>query len=444
MPDKQRSGGKPAWSNLALVLLSAGLGLVIIEIGLRLTCRPDIRLVTGRGFLKPDPDADYDQTENFPRQAITSFDGKSRYWQWTNELGCFDNPFQEGPYALLVGDSFTFGGNNLQDTWGGLLEANCGQRILKCGVAGYGTRQELLKAEKIMARAGTPRLIVVGHYVNDIDDDYLVGGGVTVVDGWPVTRKKIIDYQTGKTAVKTEAAIRLELSLRGKYGEIIECPSNTSWQLFKCWLYRNSMIYHRLKLPLRNLLTRIPMVKRVLVQSRALASDYQPLAVELSPDLPWVKKAWKAHLANLKAFQKLAARRHAKLLIVLIPHRDQLYPFLTNTSQTRRDNVNQAHEALRKFLAREGIDHMDLLDSFRQYEAAPPDSACGKDCAAGSAPTLYYKHDIHWSPLGQRLAGLLVARRILEQRLLDSPDRQRRLLAIDQALADWKQPPARP
>jgi len=66
-------------------------------------------------------------------------------------LGCFDAPFKnDRDYAVLVGDSFTWGWTPFGEKFGTIIEESCGIRILKCGVGGYGTKQEFLKLKKIV------------------------------------------------------------------------------------------------------------------------------------------------------------------------------------------------------------------------------------------------------------------------------------------------------
>ena len=45
-------------------------------------------------------------------------------------------------------------------------------RVLKCGVTGYGTKQEFLKARRVIGTlASPPRLVIVAYFGNDLHDD---------------------------------------------------------------------------------------------------------------------------------------------------------------------------------------------------------------------------------------------------------------------------------
>lgn len=84
------------------------------------------------------------------------------------------------------GDSFTFGYAPFESNWGTVLEDRLKVRVLKCGVIGHGARQEFIKASRVIARVGTsPKLIVVGYFINDVTDDYKLAL-LRLVDGKPV------------------------------------------------------------------------------------------------------------------------------------------------------------------------------------------------------------------------------------------------------------------
>ena len=69
----------------------------------------------------------------------------------------------EDGYVLLLGDSFTWGYVPLEQTWGTSLEQFIGARVLKCGVSGYGARNEPEKLNAVVTRAGRPAFVIVGH-----------------------------------------------------------------------------------------------------------------------------------------------------------------------------------------------------------------------------------------------------------------------------------------
>lgn len=73
----------------------------------------------------------------------------------SNGLGCRDRSFEPGDgYVLLLGDSFTWGYVALEQTLGATVEHLIGMRVLNCGVAGYGPRQEAHKLKTVVTFAG--------------------------------------------------------------------------------------------------------------------------------------------------------------------------------------------------------------------------------------------------------------------------------------------------
>src|SRR4029078_10187614 len=119
---------------------------------------------TPRYYYAPDRNSGYTITPNFATSTHRFAD--SSYPIWSNNLGCFDNAYQgETPYTLLVGDSFAWGFTPFSDKWGTIVERETGERVLKCGVGGYGTIQELANAKEILAEASSsPERIIVSYF----------------------------------------------------------------------------------------------------------------------------------------------------------------------------------------------------------------------------------------------------------------------------------------
>ncbi len=158
-----------------LILLSVMAVMVLLETALRFT--PYRHLLTRdrhlRYYYQSDLEKGFDIAPNVKGKRM-SVDNRVEFEVWSNELGCFDEPYRGEPdYLLLVGDSFTHSYAPFPDKWGTQIEKLLNYRVLKCGVSGYGTKQELLKATEIIARVRhQPRLIIVGYFWNDLSDDY--------------------------------------------------------------------------------------------------------------------------------------------------------------------------------------------------------------------------------------------------------------------------------
>jgi len=126
-----------------------------------------------KGYFMVGGPTGVDIAPNYPKTHMDLFD--SPFDIWSNSLGCFDTPFDEEhdiPFVYLAGDSYTWGYASFEDKWGTLMEKILHTRILKCGVPGTGTAQELAKAEQTLDRIQrTPELIVLGYTATDPFDD---------------------------------------------------------------------------------------------------------------------------------------------------------------------------------------------------------------------------------------------------------------------------------
>ena len=146
---------------------------------------------------------------------------------------------------------------------------------------------------------------------------------------------------------------------------------------------------------------------------------------------PWLKKAWEDHLANLNGFKKLAGAQGSKLLVVVIPAREQVYGFLGDAAKAGYPGLDPElpNRFVRERLRRENIEILDLTSPFRLHadQTARPHLDAEKD--------LYYRYNGHWNLNGQRLAGLLTARHILEKRMIPAPERDVKLAAIERELS---------
>ena len=209
-------------TNLGLVLASFLAILVFLEVALHFTSyrRLLLRDRQIRYYYQADAAKGFDIRPNVGKIGTSVDNGSVKYDIWSNELGCFDAPYRgEKDVILLVGDSFTHSYAPFEAKWGTRLEKLLNYRVLKCGVNGYGTRQELLKAQDIIAQIHrSPRLIIVGYFWNDLQDDYTFPS-LTVVDGFLVVcDQKYRDPKTNRLDLKVlEKPYTLWDKLTGRY-----------------------------------------------------------------------------------------------------------------------------------------------------------------------------------------------------------------------------------
>lgn len=196
-------------------------------------------LIAGRGSYSRDyfvghPERGFDLGEN--RRGRHYLQELGFYDIWSNELGCFDDPYEphNSPedYVYLGGDSYTWGYAPHQDHFGTLLENALELQTLQCGVTHTGQRHQFDKFLDVTARIGRwPEVVVVNHVANDIADDYSYPNS-TVVDGWLVDAVELTPDNSVVPIPHDEIVSRIERRLSS---------ANESWsERAKRFLRRHS------------------------------------------------------------------------------------------------------------------------------------------------------------------------------------------------------------
>jgi hypothetical protein len=419
--------------NLALCLVSVLGTIVGVEIALRPTAYGE-KLLHQRSFMFPpfyhtaDVMNGFDITPNFPPTEFIVPDYIEAYGKpftvSSNEVGCRDRRMDRAKrYVLLLGDSFTWANVPLEATFGTIVENLIGVRVLKCGVSGYGPRQELHKLEKVVKQVGAPSVIIIGYFIgNDLVNDYLYPEN-TELNGYVVQKIGFADQSNpGERRVRTDEELREEMAKRLPREETSLAAKS------KYFLVQHSLVYNALRneTHLRQLASRLgladPPSRSLIVQKRP-AEVFHP--VEGSP---WLRDAWKVHLNNLKHLKRAADEQNAKLLIVLIPTVEQVYEYLRPAGGKETLNWEYPNVRLRQFFEKERISFLDLLPEFRRYANLQPKPALNP------REDLYWPHDPHLNVKGNQLAALLISRYMLDQPFLQLRDKDKRLSDVKQLL----------
>jgi hypothetical protein len=376
-----------------------------------------------RFYFKADPVNGYDIAENYaggPFELPEYIrDHGAPFTVSSNSLGCRDRSFdQEDGYVLLLGDSFTWGYVPLEQTWGSTLEQLIGTRVLKCGVSGYGPRQERHKLEAVVAKAGRPHLVIVGYTAfTDLLDDYL-NPHWTVVDGYMVPNVTLADAIHGSRKVWSNDELQARLR------RTLEQEALSSTYGVKDALAEHSALYNVLRNSgaLRRLAFRFG-----LADAPPPAAEVRGLEAFLPIDgSPWLNQAWNEHLASLLELKSAVEAQGATMLVVVFPSPEQVYEFL----RPRKGNLQWEYpnRRLSEFFQNEHIAFLDLLSEFRCYA-----SHRWMPMLHGQVD-LYWPHDGHPNAKGNALAGLLISRYVLEQSFLEVHDKTKRLSDIKQFL----------
>lgn len=388
--------------SLALVLVSLLLCAGLLELGLRLFVHDaSPERFTTRWHFVPHPERGYDLAARIP-PTPHRIEGDYIQTLFSNELGCMDRPpGNETDAVLLLGDSFTHCWAPFEEKWGTWLETWLGRRVHKCGVIGYGTRQQLGKARDLLDAMPPPRLVLAAWFLNDLVDDYTFPQR-TVVDGCLADVSQLTDHATGAREVKDNASIERTV----RQGLAAADNATLSW--------RDLVLVQKLT-QLHTLLT-------------GRAGHVIDLALHPRAAYPWLDQAWKDHLANILALRDLAASRGAAFALVIIPSKEQVYPWLLPPGSPA--DLEQPGRVFQSFCADNAIPCLDLLPVFRAKADQTPRRWLDPET------DLYWRHDGHWNLKGNRLAGLAVARFLLSAGLV--PPANATLPALEDRIAAFR------
>lgn len=311
-------------ANTALVFGSLVVALILVEVVLRFTPYATLpaRYSYPTGYFVADDALGYDIGRSVtPR--VHPF-AEHPYPVFSNRLGCFDHERAvPDDYVLVVGDSFAWGYTPLEDKWTTLLEQRSGQFILKCGVTGYGTRQELLKAQRVVAEVGkNPRLVVLLYTENDLNDDLYFPQRTVYGDGHLVSTRSGADLLTGEVKRLTPEQIRKRYakyvagSWSNRFDELL-----ASSVLYRLWLLQRPA-FREWKAGVRRSFrggNAEPMAgNEAKPMPKKMKGTYSvPLHEYLATtDRPWFNQLLETHAATLRAFADYAHSLGAQLVIV--------------------------------------------------------------------------------------------------------------------------------
>lgn len=323
---------------LAVIALSVLLALVVAEMVVRLI-RPQIRERYPEGLYLPSATRQY--------RLRPGFRGVFRYPEFQTPVRINGQglradrdygPPEAGTRRILaVGDSFTMGYSvAVERTWVRVLESRLGPpwEVLNAGVPGYSTWQELAWLDE-EGWAFRPEIVLLGFFLgNDVADNARPELPVEIRDG----RLIAADSQAGTLPL----ALRLGIA-------------------------RHSHLYH-LAWPVQRTLLGKP--------ARQTAERYP-------------EAGWEATAVLVDRLARRCAARQARLLVLLIPEKDQVEsrdtPGVTAPSQRMRELCRQA-----------GAGFLDLLDTL-------------------SGPGLYYPQDGHWTSNGNKTAAHAIYRHLSQR-----------------------------
>ena len=383
-----------------LVVLIFGLSFLfaflVAEIGLRFT---DYKYLLNaaygfpKGYYIPDDQTGMDLAQNFPAQ-LHEFQG-DLYPVHTNSLGCFDveRPIPDD-YVLAMGDSWTWGYTPLAQKWTSLLEAKRGWPIMKCGMAGSGTREQLLRTQRLIERTGhAPRLIILMYNaLTDVNDDYLLPS-VKVVNGCRLSVFESLDFKTGEVRRRTDA------ELAAKF-DGVDCDFSSRHTMLG--QVRKHLTQSVMFLMVKQIL--VPRLRSMIHAKQGddfqMRNNYErpiALAPYYDPSKPWMVEAIQKNQESLRGFIQLAKEQKARLLLI-DQNGDLSRPLMAAIMQDIK--------------AAPFVHYYNLGQDFAPLKAADP-------------LKYHWKFDDHWNPEGNRMAAELIDAYIQKEGLAKPLDQLR-------------------
>lgn len=364
---------------VAVLAITLGLILALLEVGLRLFAPQIVPPITG--LFTADPVTAYRLAPGarvpfrFAEGSIT-FAINSQGLRADHEIG---PPAASTTRLLNLGDSFTFGmGVNADQAYPALLngkQAADGTRIdsVNAGVFGYGTDNEAAWL-RTYGWPLAPKIVLVGFFVGNDVKDVMLGMDKTTVD----SQGRLVATQKSRAAMDSPDEAGADTT-----------PPSTG---IKGWLEQNSHAYLFLRNAYYNL-TRPP----AKVQQPTI---FDAASFFLKDEPAEITAGWAKTTAILDAMRADAQAHGAQLVVVAIPTREQVHDrywnemkqqFGLTDAQLVRDLPEQH---LAAWSARTGAPLIDLLPGFR---AADPNKQL-----------YYFRTDRHWNAAGHALAATLI------------------------------------
>jgi lysophospholipase L1-like esterase len=330
----------------ALALSSVVLTLLALECGVRL-----YSMLWFPRMMELDPHLGWKHTPGVHRVFVNEAGERIEVRQ--NEYGHRGgaHPLRKDPgkYRILVlGDSFTEGVQVAEgDLFTALLERSDPRyEVLNAGVGGWGTVQEYLYLESDGLRH-RPDLVLLMVFGNDLDDNCLAA--------YPAIGPRPYAVRDGRgvrIVRDPDARAFLAYALPVPFAAVLNAHSYL-------YYFLNAHVYQEMRA------RHVADLRNADALRAAECGRYDVL------------------FAMIEKTRRLVASRDARLAVILIPTREQA-----------RSGAAAELEPIVDFCARQGIDHLSLLERLRrEMDTAHP----------------YFDRDIHWTKDGHRAVAEEIA-----------------------------------
>ncbi|MGE0470174.1 MAG: SGNH/GDSL hydrolase family protein [Nitrospira sp.] len=369
--------------NLTLLLGSLAFSLILCEAILRVVAQDDSPL--SMDIYRLDPDDSLSLKPNVTRRHFT------REWNVAvaiNAEGLRDRPSpvpDKRGSILALGDSFAFGwGVELPETYLYIAEEELrleAIRVIKAGIPGTGTTDQLQWLRQY-GETYAPRLVIVSLFVGNDFTDVQNGGfkkQFTIKDGLMV-RRSLDGTERGSPVNEGIEKLKRSSRLAQRLAQVL-------------WYLQNTVAPQDRSNPGLN------------------AADrwlWEFAKVHLRQPLPETVEAFARMRTALDDIHQWCRQHNAKMLLLILPRSMQIYDWeLAKWKEAYRlDDEALDLDKPQRFLADWATERhvaiLDLLPEFRAYQKRH------------AADRLYFYPDGHMNPIGHRLTGALLAKRLKE------------------------------
>ena len=399
--------------NIVLIFLTILVSLLALELFLRIIDFNQYKLkgYPFKYFIK-DEKLGFDINKNGKKFDFIFKDSKFKVWG--NEIGCFDrkinnnNEYNLDEYILVIGDSLAWGFVPLINNWGSLLENKLNMRILKCGVPGFSTVQELKKTKKILKIMNSKPKVIILQYTfnNDFLGDYLYPE-FRVENKMLTINNYLLSLKTGEIVSKRKEK---------KIWKQIKYNLNQHIYLFRLLHRSQSKIRKSIKYTIRDYKKSKDSYNYV----EEKKSNYSYFNSFFFPyldheEFSWVEREWLKHLNRILEFKNISDIIGAKLLFVfwgdLPDYSHHIF------KKAKKDNLPiklNNEEKLFSFLKENNINYLNLSKSawdFVGYKSLtdPGEKLRGK---------LIWENDNHFNIDGNKFMFEKVYNKLIEDKII--------------------------
>jgi lysophospholipase L1-like esterase len=357
---------KKIFQNLLLVLAGIGVGLLLIEAGLRIFAPQPSNLMNWENFFyhKYDNELGWTTKENTfgvdhpnPQEPAVQIRINSQGYRGQ------EYPRQKAPgtrRVVILGDSITFGyGVEEKDSYPAILQPmiGAGSQVINRGVSGYGLDQEFLLFQREVLQQ-RPDLVIVGFSAGDIYDSTC-----STRFGIPKPYFKLVNGQLilHRPPAEFSKVNDSDILFRGK-------P-------FQAFLFARFHLY------------------------RLLFYRFSPIMKKdhVSIEEMTVMEGARVAAAIAKSWKKICDENGVRLLFLVIPQED----WLKNSASSKA--FKSGHASAVEILEDAGISYLDLWDPF----------------AANYGQGLFLKGDnVHPNRKGNEIIAQKVRKRLQDDKLL--------------------------